>query len=1145
MRLNRLELTRYGHFTGRSLDFGETPPGGADLHVIYGANESGKSTLLNGWLDLLFGIPARSDMDFVHSYKTMQLAADLEIDGQVRTLVRVKANKAPLLDQQGNPVAEAVLRGGLRGLDRDAYRQMFSLNGQTLVDGGDSILASEGDLGRLLFSASAGLSGLSDGLERARAGIARFLSESGRSGDLTILKREFDELGEQRRALDTAAGEHAQLVRARDRAQADLNEATRRIEAMRTEAGQIDRMIGALPLAQRLRRLDAEIADFGALPSPPPAWIADLPELDRKQTESATRIDAAIAQVATLEQELDENVADPEALAQADAIAAAEAMKSEFETARKDLPNRLRDRDALDGAIAARLRRLGQEGADPETLLPQAGTLGSLRHLIETRSGIDAALAGAERELEQACQARDEADMQLRDSGGALTETEPLAALVARLRREDPQAATDRAREDLGKAQAALDTALTALHPWAGTAADLATVTRPDPARLESLRAEIAAAGRDLDRGRDLLARLKAELAKAEARAGSIGGGSGVTLEQAAAARAERERRWTRHRAALSAETADTFENAMRLDDQATAALAGERARAEKAAEASQAVAELQAELVTAQDAFAATRDRNERLGTELHRIVQAACPALPEDCDLDRLSAWLARHETACDRAEAADRAARGLAQAQARLDRATQELKQALAETGAAMPSDAGLAALIDRAQSVLDRSAAIAQMRKTLCIASREVDRRQAALDKTRQAAADWSDRWAKTCAGTWMAAADVSAMSAVLDELADLQEEVGKRRDLANRIGKMEDNRDRFAATVADIATALGLEPDLDPADAWAQISRRLRNAEDTERARERAADKLGKARAALEELQSDAALHRQKVQEIAGFFDQPDWPRAREALARAGQRTELTGQRTTLAGDLCERMQCGDTATALELLDGRDADALRARAQTLTADLDVLDADRREAHAAFKAAQADLDAVGGDDAVARIEARRQTLLVEIEDGARRYLRHRLGLAAVDHALRRYRDTHRSGMLNRASDAFRAMTGGRYSGLDAQPEDGREVLVAVAIDGGSKRAAQLSDGTRGQLYLALRIAGYHEFVHSNGPVPFVADDIMESFDDDRTAEAMRLMAETAQAGQVIYLTHHAHVCDIARAVCPETRLHRLDF
>ncbi len=85
--------------------------------------------------------------------------------------------------------------------------------------------------------------------------------------------------------------------------------------------------------------------------------------------------------------------------------------------------------------------------------------------------------------------------------------------------------------------------------------------------------------------------------------------------------------------------------------------------------------------------------------------------------------------------------------------------------------------------------------------------------------------------------------------------------------------------------------------------------------------------------------------------------------------------------------------------------------------------------------------------------------------------------------------------------------------------------------------------MSKGTRFQLYLALRVAGYFEFAKTRSPVPFIADDIMETFDDFRAEEAFRLFSQMAEAGQVIYLTHHRHLCEIAREVCPTVKIHGL--
>src|SRR5690606_38766015 len=112
-----------------------------------------------------------------------------------------------------------------------------------------------------------------------------------------------------------------------------------------------------------------------------------------------------------------------------------------------------------------------------------------------------------------------------------------------------------------------------------------------------------------------------------------------------------------------------------------------------------------------------------------------------------------------------------------------------------------------------------------------------------------------------------------------------------------------------------------------------------------------------------------------------------------------------------------------------------------------------------------------------------------------------------------------------------------------GLSTVMEKDSEFLVVNAAGGGSKLARDLSKGTRFQLYLALRVAGYHEIAASREIVPFVADDIMETFDDERALNTLRVMANMAMSGQVIYLTHHQHLRDLAREACPDVSIHEL--
>ena len=68
MRIRRLDLLRYGHFTDTAL---QLPAGKPDFHFVAGPNEAGKSTALSAIEDLLFGIPHNSTRNFTHDYNTM------------------------------------------------------------------------------------------------------------------------------------------------------------------------------------------------------------------------------------------------------------------------------------------------------------------------------------------------------------------------------------------------------------------------------------------------------------------------------------------------------------------------------------------------------------------------------------------------------------------------------------------------------------------------------------------------------------------------------------------------------------------------------------------------------------------------------------------------------------------------------------------------------------------------------------------------------------------------------------------------------------------------------------------------------------------------------------------------------------------
>jgi len=1145
MRLNCLDLIRYGKFTDLSLPFGTNESGKPDLHVIYGANEAGKSTLLSGWLDLLFQLPVRSSMGFLHPYSTMKLGAALEIDGRIHDVIRVKKRDHSLLDAHGSPIGEALLHGGLRGLDRSSYAAMFSLNRQTLDEGGESILASEGDLGELLFQASAGLTDLATQLGTLREESMEFLNATGRKGRLKELLVEFDELGDRVKDLDTAAPEFARLAKERDAARTIWQSVRKEAEAAQARLNETERLSGALPLAIRLKRFDSKIAEFGDRPIPPKGWLEELAALDRHETEMATLLEAAAKTVHELQDELGNIPQDNGILDVSEAIARTENLKSAYDTALVDLPKRMKERDAEDDAVRDSLAQLDQASADPATVLPQVAVLGRLRGLVEKHSRVATKHASAAEELERAREDTERTARRLNKVGGSAADLGGLGGLVQNTRRDDPVGSLDRSLAMLADAEADWQERLTALAPWLGDDIAAKSLIPPCRSTLESLATDLENAVKKSQRERETLERLEEDAVQRESRWAEVGATATVTLEDAAKVRAQRETEWGHHRANLNNETADRFEKAMRLDDQVAATIADQRTRAEMALEAERALIEAQRQVDAAKNRAGEAETRHDELTAILAGIVSRMSEFLPSDMNIAPFLAWLTRLDEAHDALRKRSEAKRRVSSWEGSVDRARSGLLFALSQAGREMPESNDLTLVLETAQSLLDRAAKIEALSEADVNALQELVRRAKTMDEVKASMTEWQSEWKAACAETWMAEAlpNVSEMRAVLEELDQLRHHHDRAADLNRRIVSMQANSDQFEQAVNNLNERLGMAKEGSPHELWRGIKQRLRLAEVNQSQRADLEKRLTSARQGQADLERKAEIHRTRTEEFASFFHVNTWQQAREALTRAGDRANLVLSRNECAADLCAQMHVGKTEEALERLKGADEIELEARAESLRTDLKTLRSDQEEAHTGFRNAEDALENIGGDEAVARLEEQRQTLLLEMEDGARQNLQRRLGLLAVDAALRQYRDTHRSGMLERASEAFRAMSRGRYSGLAAQPDGAREILVALAAEGGSKEANRLSDGTRAQLYLALRIAGYHEFVRNNGPVPFVADDIMESFDDDRAAEAFGLLAKMSETGQVIYLTHHAHVCEIAREACPFVRIHEL--
>ncbi|MER9725688.1 MULTISPECIES: AAA family ATPase [unclassified Mesorhizobium] len=1156
MRLQRLDLIRYGKFTDGTIDFGPKPESGPDLHIVFGLNEAGKSTALSAYLDLLFGIEERSRYNFLHEYSAMRIGGVLELAGSEHTFTRTKQRTNSLLNATGQSMSEVAITAHLAGLSRDAYTTMFSLDDETLEAGGKSILESRGDLGKLLFTASAGLGNASDTLNALEAEADALYRKQAHGTELALLKKRLVDVKSRRDAIDTLASTYEGLEAERLDASQQYGRTISDRAVLVARLDTIARHVRAAPMLADMRRKIARLDQLPDITSPARTWTGSVTELIDDDASLRTRLSANIDEVERLSAKVTAVDEDERILSISERIRSLAEGKVRHTAAGFDLPTRRMGLQILNNTVASCLAALGRSSEpDPAALLLPAVTVGVVRAMVEQRSGI---ATGARAARDEAAAALDALQVARQRVGEERAVPEPararLGSALSKARASGHKAEIKTAREAGDAGTIRWKASLARLRPWNGDALALVNVAVPSAGQIAAWKTVATVLARNTAVLAERLAEYEGHHAMLAARLDALRASVDVVDDEAAAAiRRLRDDAWATHRAVLTGDTADDFAVALTRDDVASAGrLAGAadlaeiramtRALAEATANLSrngihsqQLVKDADTQLleirVAASDLLGeALEPSSERLIERIEDQIEARSDALAawEQIELARLKA-----ERAADAGE------------QIHL-----EMRAALESVGIGSEPGDPLEAIMAIAELFLDRQRKVdAEYAEALrMVSSKEEDlaARRVAVGVAERREEEWLAGITEALKGTWLESGlSASGVGAVLDQLAELSRSLQEREDLQLRIDKMEADRANFLVEVIAVAVEAD-EPtkDGEPEQLATRLAERLERAERTRETKASLGNELKRLKEAREILDTEISAHERRKNEVLGVFGVATLS---EVVERDELLRERDGLRTTVA-ELEERivaeLAVDGFDQARSILDAIDFDSLaveKAEGEQRLRQFDETIQQQliRQTRAADK-----LDAIGGDSAVARLDAERRTTLLEIEEKAVRYIELKLGIMSAGNALRIYRENHRSGMMARASDAFKLMTRGQYSGLTTQPVKGEEVLIAVQRDGQSKLAEALSKGARFQLYLALRLAGYYEFAQFRPSVPFIADDIMETFDHIRSEEVFRLFGEMANTGQVIYLTHHKHLCEIAKAVVPQSTIHQLD-
>ena len=1152
MKLLDLTLDNYGPFAGLKLEFDPQ----AQVHIVYGANEAGKSSALAALGDLFYGA-RREKISFLRP-KDMRLGATVRgRNGQILQFARRRGDKNTLLDASGAALPDDALAPFLGAATREIFQRAFGLDSASLRAGGDDMLRADGEIGASLFAAASGLRGLLDLRDRLDEDSEKIFGDrrAGHRAFYQALDR-FEEARAQEKAALVSDSVLKALSEAIESAGEQLAEFERAEKDAQAEALRLERLRKAAPILSRLAQLRGNSAQYDDLGAISPQDAHKMTETLAARDEARRRAEQAQQLREAALREREAAAPDPALLAEAEKIEDLIRASGAYEKSAADLPRRdkaLRDaRQVLhsraENCGLSSLDDLRAALPDPATLLRAEKLSARGRELLATKDQPERTLAQEQARL-AALGAEPRADGPgaeiLREKLRAFGEVENLDAAW----RELSRACADAAR--------VLDEKCGRLSPPLPDLDSFARSPSPDAAAIEA-----AARAFDEHQARDSRARTTAKDAKEQFIAASARlralevQGPVASLAELRAARARRDEEWLALRALVTgaapadpariADKARLFEALALEADRGADALLANAAQAAAAEAERGRIAAAQAEKNSAEASVAELARDGARLQAGWREGWQdcGVTPAEPR-----AMLVWRNRADQLI-----ADRDA--LRRDQSRADEMREKLApiapalQALAAECRlpSLPLDAGALArrIAARIDEIAKAQAAAREGRARLADAPERIARLKEQLARLAAEEESWREDWRGALAALRLepdasfeeAQARITLWRALPRELQDEEELARRVEAIGGDIATFEQSLDALLALCARDVPARPAEK------ATAYLRQRLAEAREKAVLRARAETQLRASEEAALQADRASAEAEAALRSLCapfGFADEPEKLVARLA-AREATRLDIAGEAERLAL-VAEGHDEDSLAREAELF---DADSAQIRLGEIARQGDERKTRARDIYAEQRASQTELarlkQSVGAEGAILARESAR----AEMAEQSRRWAVLKLASLLVHSGLERRRAERKDPLLARAGAFFSDLTEGRYAGLDQGfGDDDRLHLIARRADGEGLELSGLSEGARDQLYFALRLAFLEDYAARSEAPPFIGDDLFASFDDSRVAAGLKALAAASATIQPILFTHHAHIVAIAeRFLGARAQILRLD-
>ena len=1166
MRFENLRLVRFGHFTDFTLEF---PQSENDFHLVYGRNEAGKSTVRQAIEDFLFGIPPRSGYDFLHSYSDLQIGAKICNGDRILDLSRFKGNINTLKNHDRSPIegADAALAQFLANADHEFFLRMFSLDRQRLGEGGASILNADDDIGKEIFAATTGLSGL-----REKA-IAWEEEADGYWAPRKAAKRTYYSAHDRFNHAKREIREISISVKQWEEAKSKFDETQTEIERLKDEMAEhrprlrkIQRVIRTKQNVNRAHEIQQQLDEIGSVIDMPEGTAKDLTGFLQDLRLNDQAVQVVDAKIERLEKQLNGISYDETVLNLETEIKWLDQRRIELQPEQRALPQRKRELIEKERELSAVAGEIGWKTTDSNDIIekiPARTHDRLLRDLLNKRMKISDQTEIAVDELNEA-----EADITRLnfdlEKVAPLVDLNALEASIEYTQREVDSIGNDpsRLRRDIEISDRELRRIQKTFYPPIDDASVLVELHVPDNKTVDEFRNRYREQEIEKNKIAEEINAKKADISEARAEMEQLVAAKRVvTDEDLEHARQQRDETWDALKTFVTNDLEDpkvpSRENPDAKLEELSSILEKQITNADSAADERFANVQSLAVFNEKRNAIEANEDEILALEGNLERLNQLSNGETEKWSTLwgdtpfqlanpDVMATWLDTHNTYVTRYQEREETSVNLNNVLDRERSVFESLAGVLESTlGQVSTRESETSGeLLAYARRLVRERTETNTKRKNLennlndALFNAEQRRKhKKSLEKTLSA---WNEEWETALQQAEYSETSIpQEVTTQLDQFGRLREIISEIENLRmQRIGKIERDLKEFDDQVKVIRRNF---PDATDIRESSQVVKafveRLRVSSEASTEIERLRDAIDEEKQERSKNVDDRETTLHQVNALKTQANVEKVSELQDVIERSDRKRNLLNQLEDLRGLLQEQSDGLTFDQLVEECSRVDSlDAARDEETGLNDVVEDLQEQLQEMHSQSSDLKHELDSMRqADGRTAELEFEKEVAVTEMKEAIERYVPLKASTIVLNWAIEKFQQEKQAPLLMRASEFFETLTEGSFSRLVTDFDGKNDSLLAVRHDGTTVRVQGLSEGTADQLYLALRLSGIENFLEqSNSSLPLIVDDLYTTFDNERARAGLQVLRDLSEKCQILFFTHHEHLVEIAKSV-----------